>query len=431
MFKPSYVVVTSVLVVLVILAFARHAFERFIPPVATNRLAGFQQKFLSAAGHEPIDWHLVEESPFSEAFLSGKPILLLIGISTGKANQEFGSSAFEDVDIARYVAQNFFCIRVDGYEHPEWLNAILPISRMKLPLKPGFQAWVLNPDGRVVRNISSSWNAYPLDAAGLLSTLDDVRRHYDALARDSAGQTMPVDLQQDDLIALNKKTGESMPNFSAFSRKLDDLHDPKYGGFPSGGNQELYPNAWRFLTLTGNTTLWKASLAPLLCSRMLDLQDGGFFRTGIGVDIHRVEFDKNTCQNSDLMLDLALEGQLQGDIFDTTLARSTFDWLLLSTNDKGLLAAAQQDDETPQGRSPRLSFPSWRLRESLPAPDLDWASDQLELDTSKNEQMTPYLKSRSTLLDPTCDRVLSELRVSTATKPEYSDLGLSRCLERA
>lgn len=407
------------------LAFARYAFIGYIPPSNTNVLASSNQKFLSYAGHEEINWHTLESGTFEQARASNKPILLVIGTSASSFGREYDLRAFEDVDTAQFVNLNFFCIRIDGYEHPEWINALLPVSRLRLEVVPSFQVWTLDQDGHVLSFIGRTYKNAQLDTRGLYRNLVDARNQYDRMKARKEAPNSRRDMQAADLEYIATHPGTSWPSLSAFAELLGTRCDRRYGGFPVSDVQGLYPNAWRFLTVTGYTKLWQESLGPLLTSKLVDVQDGGFFRLALTRDIGRVELAKGTRQNAEMMLTLAFQGQLDGDPFYTELAKRTYDWMVTCASRNVLLPACQEDDENPQSRSPRLSFPTWRLHEVFGAPDRDWVSLHLGLDPIKNAQMIPYLKSRGSLLDDPSrfNQIVSLMRTNTGSLGSFNDAG--------
>ena len=424
MFKPSYSVVTSVLVVFALLAFMRHTFIGFIPRT-TNKLATSHQKFLATASHQEIVWHLLDEDAFAEARRSDKPILLVVGLSSTRLGTDFDRKAFEDADTARYVSQHFFCIRIDGYEHPEWLNAILPISRLRVGLDPEFQAWIMDPKDHVLSLIGRTFEGPDVDYRSLYRSVVEARNQYELVRpRQSRSQT-PLDLQTDDLFRLASLSGKGQLSLSGYANFLGTAIDPKFGGLPEGKVQRLHPNAWRFMTLCGYSNLWNASVTPILFSKLVDVQDGGFFRAGFPRSFDEVEMGKNSVENAEMMEALALQGQISDDSLSVKLAESSFDWLVSSAQINSFIPACQDDDETPQGRSDRLSFPTWRLHDVLSAADRDWANEMLGLKPGKNKQMLPYLVSRNTIFDDQSqfNRVIGLMKSSTTHDAPYNDSG--------
>ena len=425
MFKPSYIVVSCVLVVLAILAFARQLLVGLIPPAASNKLEGSHQAFLAAAGHFPINWHTVEDCGMKSAKLSEKPILLVVGIFGNRISRDMDRAMFEDPDTAQFVSQNFYCVRVDGYEHPEWLNSILPITRMKMKLFPGYQAWVLDSSGHVLSFIGHWQDSPTIDNQEIFNELVQSRRRFDELKQGGTGIQTGVDQQRVDLDLLGSQSGSAVPSFTAYTASLSRQGDLQNGGFPRDKIQSLFPNTWRFLSLTGNTKLLKTTMDPVLFSPLLDLQDGGFFRLSNTVDFSHIEFAKPSRTNAEMMLMLAIEGRIEGDQFYEEIATSTFDWLYNETLHNPMIPACQEDDENAQGRSPRLSFPQWKLRDYLNDQDQAWAADQLNLDPRTNNQMVPFIRSKTILLDPEkrYERILEQLKTSSHLRPRFSDPG--------
>jgi uncharacterized protein YyaL (SSP411 family) len=264
-----------------------------------------------------------------------------------------------------------------------------------------------------------------LDSHGIYRALVNARDQYETFHNRGIEKGITADLQVTDLQMLESTPELGAPRLGTYTQNLEAEVDPKHGGFPQGKLQVLYPNALRFLTLTGNTALWNTTASPLLLTKLVDVQDGGFFRMGFGRQVDEVELGKNIGQNAEMMLALALQGQTADDLFAADLAQGTFDWLVKCANRNGMLPACQDDDESPQGRSPRLSFPTWRLHDVLDSADRDWVNEKLGLDPMKNNQMIPFFVSRSTLLDSQTvfDRVVGLMRAATTAKPQFNDMG--------
>ncbi|MDR3689225.1 MAG: DUF255 domain-containing protein [Fimbriimonas sp.] len=425
MYKPSYVVVTSVLVVLAILACARQLLVGLLPPPAANRLEGSKYPFLRSAGHFAVNWQVIEAHAFEAARKTGKPILLVVGVDGGRLANNLDNAIFGDPDTARFVSQNFTCIRIDGYEHPEWLNALLPITRVQRGIFPGFQAWILDADGRIISEVGSLAEARQIDKPELYAGFVHARRLFRDLESQGPRAKNIHDLQQADIKLMNSQTASDRPNFASFKVLIEEQADRVNGGFPQSEVQALYPNVWRFLSQMGDSDAFHSTLDPLLFSPFVDLEDGGFFRLSDSANVRGIEFEKGSCLNAEMMQALAIQGQVEGDGFYVKLAQSTFDWLVSEADQNRLIPGYQDDDENLQRRSPRLSIPSWKVRERLAPQDQDWASDRLGLDPFHNPQMVPFVHSRTTLTEPDARyrRILTALDADVALRPRYSDAG--------
>jgi len=423
--KPSYIVVSCVLLVLGLLATARQLLYPYLPPATTNRLEGSSQRFLSAAGHYQVNWHILEEDALKLGKSSGKPILLVVGLYGSRVTQDMDTAMFADTDTARFVSENYYCIRIDGYEHPEWLNAVLPISRLSMQLYPGFQVWVLDSSGHVQSYIGRWSGSSSIENQQLFRELVEARHRYDEMKAQGTGIKLGLDKQQVDLDLLGSQSGSANPHFPEYAAQLSTLIDSVHGGFPTGDIHRLYPNVWRYFSMTGNSRLWKRSLEPLLLSPIMDIKEGGFFRLSNSRDFTKVEFAKPSRLNAEMMKVLAIQGQIDGDSFYNEIASETFDFLFAESENNKMIPACQEDEESPQARSPRRSYPSWMLRDKLSAADRDWAVKNLKLDPRINPQMVPYITSRLVLLDPNnkYQEVLEALKPDKKLKPIYSDTG--------
>jgi uncharacterized protein YyaL (SSP411 family) len=301
----------------------------------------------------------------------------------------------------------------------------MPFNRLTSGLMPSYQMWVLDSWGNVVNFIGRSYESPEMDTHAMYRALLTARDQCET-ARAHHFSGGPVsNLQSSESQSLASPPKADQPSLTAYMVTLGSRCDLRLGGFPQGQVQELYPSAWKFLSMMGNHTLWTQSCNPLLLSKLVDLQDGGFFRLGLGRSVEEVELGKSTRQNAEMLQTLAVEGQITDDAFDVTLARQTFDWLLACLNRNQLFPACQDDDETPQGRSQRYSFPLWRLHDILSSSDRDWCYEHLGLDSLKNRQMVPFLSSKSTLLEyqATYSRVIQLMRLASPQRPTYNDLG--------
>ena len=145
--------------------------------------------------------------------------------------------------------------------------------------------WALTPNGEIVGFIGRTKVDESFDPAALYSKLIQVQRKW---MRIRAGTDQPTaDLiqrndiailsSQDDAV-LSSPEGSLISPFEQFRVALSETIDPINGGLPRDGIQQLFPNAWRYMALTGQITTLRESLNPMLMSPMMDLLDGGFFR---------------------------------------------------------------------------------------------------------------------------------------------------------
>jgi hypothetical protein len=142
--RSAYPAVTLLMTVLVIMWFAVYVCRQFIPPGAPNRLYGSHSDFLRAASTQRIPWWPLSSEAFAEARRRDKPIFLVISTAASFAARQADAQSFDNSEVIERLRQDFVCIRVDFSERPEWLSAILPVSRATEGFEPTFQIWIRN-----------------------------------------------------------------------------------------------------------------------------------------------------------------------------------------------------------------------------------------------------------------------------------------------
>ncbi|HUE72860.1 MAG TPA: thioredoxin domain-containing protein, partial [Pirellulaceae bacterium] len=88
-------------------------------PKHTNRLAKETSPYLLQHVHNPVDWHPWGEEALAKAKKEGKPIFLSIGYSSCHWCHVMERESFMDEEIAKFMNENFICIKVDREERPD------------------------------------------------------------------------------------------------------------------------------------------------------------------------------------------------------------------------------------------------------------------------------------------------------------------------
>ena len=89
------------------------------PDRPANRLAGETSPYLLQHAHNPVDWYPWGEDAFAKARAEDKPILLSVGYATCHWCHVMERESFEDVGLARQLADGFVTIKVDREELPD------------------------------------------------------------------------------------------------------------------------------------------------------------------------------------------------------------------------------------------------------------------------------------------------------------------------
>lgn len=85
----------------------------------TNRLATETSPYLLMHAHNPVEWYPWGEEALAKAREENKPIFLSIGYSSCHWCHVMERESFLDEEIARYLNENFVCIKVDREERPD------------------------------------------------------------------------------------------------------------------------------------------------------------------------------------------------------------------------------------------------------------------------------------------------------------------------
>ena len=81
------------------------------PDRAPNRLARETSPYLLQHAHNPVDWYPWGDEAFARARAEDKPILLSVGYATCHWCHVMERESFENVAIARELADSFVSIR--------------------------------------------------------------------------------------------------------------------------------------------------------------------------------------------------------------------------------------------------------------------------------------------------------------------------------
>ncbi|AIE85743.1 Thymidylate kinase [Fimbriimonas ginsengisoli Gsoil 348] len=409
---------TSVVAILCLLGFIATFLRPQIPPRPANRMAREVDAFSRQASTEPVDWKPLTADSMAEARRAGRPILLLIGSPTSSVGKTLDAMTFASTEVAIYLSRNFTCLRVDGAARPEWMNAFLPFSRLRVRFQPDLQLWALDQTGRPYQFFARINGNDSFDSNAVLPVLIDLRRRFDELSTN--GPTAVAAAQEGEGHLLASLTGGAAVPFARYS---ESLRIGASTGWEERGMLHPQPWTWRYLLATGDFVSVRSGEAVVLRSPLADLLDGGFFHTLL-TDGGRVEFEKLATENAQIMQALTETAALTGDAMARRFAEETWDYLsTYAWTDKGI-SIGQPGQAADTLRSPRYSVSARRAREALSPPLREWAVANLGLDVARHPQAVPYLE-RAHRSDRRTDAVLNLLRPTSGPDPERLDPGLA------
>lgn len=419
MYRPGYGVLTSVLFVLGLLALLRAWLAPRIPPLPENRMGREHDEFLREGRFEPINWKSLSLASFAEARREGRPVLLVIGTPSSAIGQNLDHIAFRDPEVAAYLDRRFACMRIDGAAHPEWLNAMWPLTRLSVRFQPDLQLWALDGEGRVFDFYGRMTGDENFSVPSLLGTLIRFRHDYDDLSDLSSIAILAR--QSRDLDRLSESATRTPMPLSLYTESLKALarrgnQSPKYAA--------LTPFVWRYLAMAGETKYARDEVDRILRSPMRDLLDGGFFHTMLTTDPPTVEFDKQAVENADTMLALAQIDAMGYDPLAREAAVSVWQYLAVFAHNRYGFVYGQLSQDVLRLRSRRYSVSAKRLRDSV-GPELrQWGVAELGLDVAKYRQAVPFLQ-RATAVDARVKETMQALAATAGPPAPTVEVGLA------
>ncbi len=85
----------------------------------TNRLFLESSPYLLQHAHNPVNWYPWGDEAFETAKQLNRPIFLSVGYATCHWCHVMEEESFEDEEIARYMNENYICVKVDREERPD------------------------------------------------------------------------------------------------------------------------------------------------------------------------------------------------------------------------------------------------------------------------------------------------------------------------
>ena len=213
----------------------------------TNELAKESSPYLLMHAHNPVNWYAWNDATLAKAKKEDKPIFLSIGYSSCHWCHVMERESFLDEEIAKFLNENYICIKVDREERPDvdeiYMQALMEIRR-------GGGGWPLSmfmmPDTKPFFG-GTYWPARDGDRGARLGFLsiatkvaDTYRNNRKAIQKDA------------DIITARTKSsleGQSqsngLPIQKSWIKKTQDnlaaTYDPQYAGFGYSASQPDRP----------------------------------------------------------------------------------------------------------------------------------------------------------------------------------------------
>ncbi len=336
------------------------------PDRPANRLARETSPYLLQHAHNPVDWYPWGEEAFAKAHAEDKPILLSVGYATCHWCHVMERESFEDVGLARQLADGFVAIKVDREELPDvdhvYMSALQALTGrggwpMNMFLTPQLQAFFggtyfpprsrqgITSFSEVLAAVRDAWVHRRSDIEREAQTLLDLVRR---------GTPLPARASADDIHRLA---------VAQITLRFDETR----GGFGSVPKFPQTPLLQYLLTLAAcgdgsARSMLVTTLHHMAAGGMYDHVGGGFARYSTDERWHVPHFEKMLYDNAQLARVYAGAFRLTGDERLRHIAEGTLTYLLREMHPAaapGAYACAQDADaEGVEGK-----FHVWTLAE--------------------------------------------------------------------
>jgi uncharacterized protein YyaL (SSP411 family) len=323
------------------------------PNPRPNRLIRETSPYLRLHANNPVDWYPWGQEALERARRENKPIFLSIGYSTCHWCHVMARESFENPEIAKFLNQNFICIKVDREERPDlddtYMQAALllnsrggwPLSVFLTPdLKPFFAGTYFSPKAftTLLRELLQAYRQRPAEVAEAADELaKDIRNH-------------------SKVSSPSHKPEKKLLN-SGF-QKLAVLFDADHGGF---GSAPKFPQAlelnfllhyYRFAGEPKALEMVDLSLEKMARGGIYDQLGGGFHRYATDAAWVVPHFEKMLYDNALLVPVYLSHYQVTQNQLSRRIAKETLDFVLrvLHAPSGGFFSALDAQSEGKEGK---------------------------------------------------------------------------------
>lgn len=325
----------------------------------TNQLINETSPYLQAHAHNPVKWYPWGEMALNKAKKENKLIFLSIGYHACHWCHVMEKESFEDLEVAKYLNENFVCIKVDREERKD-LDAIY----MKAcQLITGTGGWPLNlwltPDKLPVYAGTYFTKHTYMDRPGIIEVSDYLSKVY-------ADTPNKIINQSFDIITKLKRMEnhkEATLSPSIIQETLEGLqksYDPVFGGFSKAPK---FPTPHQILFALSSDNLDDQQMGLTTLEHMAkggiyDHIGGGFSRYSVDQKWLIPHFEKMLYDNG-LLLDLYAKAfDMIGEEAYKVVIEETISFMKneLMNPEGGFYSAYDADSEGVEGKYYRFTI---------------------------------------------------------------------------
>ncbi|MBR9998396.1 MAG: thioredoxin domain-containing protein [Cyclobacteriaceae bacterium] len=272
----------------------------------SNRLIGETSPYLLQHARNPVDWYPWGDEALERAREKDQPILVSIGYSSCHWCHVMERESFENEDIARYMNENFTCIKVDREERPD-VDQIYMDAVQAMGVHGGWPLNVfLTPDQKPFYGGTyfqpQSWLQLLKNVAGTFkSKRQELEESADRLAQHiSKSDVLKFDLApvEDDFL---------MEKLTPAVENLRERFDLTYGGLRKAPKFPM-PTLWTYLLRYSHFKKDAQlhdhvifTLEKMVHGGIYDQAGGGFSRYSVDAEWFAPHFEKMLYDNGQLM----------------------------------------------------------------------------------------------------------------------------------
>jgi uncharacterized protein len=311
-----------------------------------NRLANETSPYLLQHAENPVEWYAWGEEALARAREEDKPILLSVGYAACHWCHVMAHESFEDPGTAALMNERFVNVKVDREERPDvdgiYMDAVVALT--------GHGGWPLTVFLTPAGEPFLGGTYFPPEPRHGLPSFEQVLVAVSELYRERREDvTRRTQVLVDALAQAASSAPSSEPLteslLSRALRRLEELHDPEWGGF--GGAPKFPPaSALELLLRRGETDLAAKTLDAMALGGMYDVVGGGFHRYSVDERWLVPHFEKMLYDNA-LLVPAYLHGWLvTGRERYREVVEATVEYLLRDLRLTGGGLASSQDADT-------------------------------------------------------------------------------------
>ena len=339
-------------------------------PKFTNRLFLEGSPYLLQHAHNPMNWRPWGDEAFAEARRLGRPVLLSVGYSTCHWCHVMEEESFDDIEIAKFINENYIAIKVDREERPDidsiYMSAVQamsghggwPMTAWLTPDRKPFYAGTYFPARDGDRGASK----------GFLTILGDLKKVYDEQPENVAARADQIAARV--AAMLEPETGAAQPDAQVlhsaaryYSEQFDEVNGGTKGApkFPSGLSSRFLLRYHRRAAAARSLKIVETTLEHMAAGGIYDHAGGGFHRYATDAAWQVPHFEKMLYDNALLAVVYLETYQATGREDFARIAREILRYVQrdMTSPDGAFYSATDADSPNPKGEREEGWFFTW------------------------------------------------------------------------